>query len=509
MENLERTLKNIPISEIESIIFDDNTFCDFIKNSGFFSSEDKIDYLNAINQYMEYEIRHTTGLPRSIFDRVNYLNNYYVKELGIRPIFDYEEYLDNTIPIVPVNLVEDILSRDDLYKKFLDFEHNRNIFPEHLTSYLYAITDFVNYYDKKGKNITLDNQIKVRFEEIMKQYSLDYKTHSILNGYIPQGGLDPSIVERVLGDKYRNREGMSTFDKFAMCRDIYIELCKIVDYDVTFSAYKQDINNPIVRDIYYKDTGSVTLENNNVICKTWAEMYALLLGMVGIKAKVDGKFHKFVVFDCDGTLMKADATNNMLNVDTGLFMCDLAAIQMGLPTAGFCCDEEYKDVYKQIRMADMKNRYEISTQDSIFEQAKNSYYKVDENQLTDNIEEKIQLLNNICKNSNIKGIQLLKYYSIMFDKLFNRVEKNNIFFDYIAFRNNDYDFDAGVLLSRKIDEENYEYYVFFRNGGTQKIYKEAVETLLRENNFVVFGKNKKIPGIEYLQQEEVNHGMAC
>ena len=522
MEDLNRTLKCITISTIESIINDDNVFSDFVRGSGSFYGEDKIDYLNAINQYMDYQVKHTTDLPKNVFVKVNYLNDYFGSELKEKRSYDFDKYLSKTHPLVNVALIESILSNDNIYNKFMAFENNRNLFPLELATYLNAITDFVNYYSANGMNAVMDSEFKEKFNNIMKQYSLEYKTASVINGYVPEGTLDPSIIERVLGDKYRDREGMSTFDKFAMCRDIYIELCKIVDYDVTFSAYDQNMNIPIARDIYNKSPDSITLENNAVVCKTWAEMYAILLGMVGITAKVDGNFHKFVVFDCDGTLMKADATNNMMNIDAGLFMCDLAAIQIGLPTAGFCCDEEYKDVHKQILMADMRNRYEANSQEDIFDKLKNDYYQVNDDELKDEIEYKLELLNIMCKDSKLRGLQLVRYYNVMFEKLFNSLERANLNFQYVAYKDSEYIFDAGVLISRRrvknlddivdnLDGDNYEYdyFVFFKDGGTQQLSKEALENLINQNNFVIFGKKKDIPGLKLSNSEEVSHGIAC
>ena len=75
MSYLDKTLQMIPINKIQQILFDGTWFQRFARfdlNKDFFGDIELEAYLQSLNQYMDYVIRHESYLPRDIFDRINY-----------------------------------------------------------------------------------------------------------------------------------------------------------------------------------------------------------------------------------------------------------------------------------------------------------------------------------------------------------------------------------------------------------------------------------------------------
>ena len=94
MENLERTLKLVPLNLIESIIKNSDIFFKLIRtpNDSMFDEYEFHTIVKSVNDYMNYCIKNSNTLTKDVFDRINYLNSF--AKTNIK--YDYEKYLDKT-----------------------------------------------------------------------------------------------------------------------------------------------------------------------------------------------------------------------------------------------------------------------------------------------------------------------------------------------------------------------------------------------------------------------------
>lgn len=504
MADLDKTLEIIPVNVLEEILSDDNTFSDFINSYDRFADVDKENYVASLNNFMTYYIKHKNDIDKNVFDKINYINSYFKVDY----IYSYDDYLSNTDIILSIDIVEKILKDPVVFNKFMDFENNKDFFEYDLNSYLIAINEYFVALKKVGIDIGLEEFN--RYMLIINSYSLELRRQQIFDGEYVNGIVDKSIIKRVLGNKYNDISNMKPFDKFAMCRDIYVELCKILCYDVNFAALKQDISNDYVKGVYNSNFGDVTLKRNNVVCKTFSEIYAALLNMVGINAKIAGNFHKYVLFDCDGTLMKADATNSFFSEILNFYINDITAVKLEIPTVGFVCMEEDKKIDKQIHMADLRNNfykqsinmkflqdYKLYKSRHVFLKKKNNY--------GDTFDEKLILLSKMCKENDLNGFDLSKYFTIVVCNILKGKE-DRIDTCHVALKENGNNYNAGIILSRLVDGD-YQFYAFFKSG-IKKVSREQLLKLINDGTIKVMS-NSGINGLYTKQQEEVNiNGLA-
>ena len=118
---------------------------------------------------------------------------------------------------------------------------------------------------------------------------------------------------------------------------IYNILNRNVRYDNTFSALDQDYkNNPIARRIYSKDISEITLLDNTVTCKHWAELYAYLLQKKDYDAYVCGSNrHNWVVAFKGTNIIYADGTEPTQQLEENATMCDITRSKLGVRPANF------------------------------------------------------------------------------------------------------------------------------------------------------------------------------
>lgn len=485
MQDLDKTAELISISLIEFIINDSNTFCKFIRqpNDSIFLNIDPETIVASIDNYMEYVIKNSTNLTKDTFDRVNYLNQYY--RTGVS--YDFETYLEKTSPLVNIEYLQSILSDEQIFHKFLNFDENKEYFEFDLSTYLSAFNDMIRYYD--NMNIVISNIEKDRFIEIMKHYSLNLKKLHTLTGYKYEEDLSDELIETVLKNVDLSE------DKFTIARAIYLELCKFVTYDVTFGAFNQKIDNEVARNIYEKKPSDINYDDNKVVCKTWAEIYQALLSRVGIDATVDGNFHKYVLLNCDGTLLKADATNSFISVSGNFSMNDITRVQLGLETAGFVCVEQYKDITIPLQESDEKIKYYKQSIENQIKSLEASYCTVKVQ--ADNAEmlahERLKKLISISNSTSLVGFELNKYTSLLARNFFSGVE-TDVRWYHICKKKNDEEYNGAMLfLIQK--EDDYQYIIYNKELGTFFLTKEELSSSIENREIVIIGKNVKIPGI--------------
>lgn len=484
-KNDEITLELIPLDILEKIIKDGDFFVSFIKSADPFMGKRKLSYAKAINEYMEYATIHSEDLIKDDFDRVNYINSIY----GLPRRYDFEEYLSKTEPLITVSVLEAILEDEDTFNKFMDFDNNRDTFEFDLINYLDKLYNLLNYYS--GTGLALGNLEESRASEIRKKYSLQLKRFFDLDGYeVDKPQIDSDLFKRVLENVDTTRE------PFFVARAIYIELAKLVRYDSSFIGLEQDINSSKrAKSIYDKDISKISLKDNTVICKNWAELYSALLNAVKIKAVVSGKgLHKYVTFNCDGTMIKADATNVTTSQDDDLIMTDLARIQIGLSTGGFVCLERDKDITEALQEVDRELSYRVDTITNRLNTLEEEYMAIKRSE--PNYEEKIfdalDFIRQVAANSKLDGIELCVYLSALSKALFKEkgISEYQILVLCQKLRRGNYDVSTLLVLK----EDDYRYFVIGKNNLTEFSKYEMIKKL-DKGKFKIVGKNKKIMGI--------------
>ena len=440
------------ISLLDKIIFDGNTFLDFIHKEKQFQDINIDMYIKKINDYMNYLINNNTSLTKEVFNRMNYLN----KLFNTKITYDYMGYLKKG-RLVTNSMVWVILKKEDILNKFLDFKNNRKYFLNiPIEEYLKAMDKMISYYDKK--NITIPKQILINFKKVMNKYSLYLKKKQILYGTVINEPLDKSLENKVMEDVNLSD------DAFFVARQIYINLCKQVTFDINFFSYGSTLENEINRGIWNRDIAQINPKDNRVICNTFGKTYASLLNKIGIEARLVGEFHKHNFLDADGTLIGADATAKIVSNNLALY--DIARVQMGLGTAGFRCYDKHKDIDDMLKRSNSKINYKQKTIEELIEESKLKTFD-------------LGALNYICQNSSMIGLELVIYIKLLLTKIF----KGSIQIKYISIKKDDINFEAYLLIL-------YEgiYYLLGKEGISYIQMEELNE--LEKNNKIKYFNNK-------------------
>lgn len=483
MDN-DDTLKIIPLDVLESIIFDDDVYDDFI-NGRFDVSNDLKSYIKALNEYMDIVIVKSVGLSEKYFDRINTINSIY----GGNRRFDYMDYLVSTQPIVTIYDIKKILNDEDTFNKFSDFNNNRELFTYDLYNYLAALDDYVKYF--KDNLISLSSKEISNFNRIKLEYALQYKRMIMIKGEDVKISLAPKLEEELLSTVDLTK------DKFSIARELYIELNKRCTYNIEFISYDQNLEVKKAKAIY---DGVVTVEDGkySIVCSTWSMIYAHLLNRVGIEAKINQKkgIHTFVDFIVDGTAMRADATNNFLG-EEGLYMDDLVRCQLGLKTVGYTCLDPELDISYVLDKADENINYRHSSKKGIILGYVNEYREKYMSQKWTSITDKIKFLIESASRLPLDNLELFKYISILYENIFTIEEQRNINKRYVAI-NRKY---AGFVVSYLNDDSEYEFAVFGKNYN-KKYSAKKLNKLIDKGKIVPLGHNAKIVGLERKESDE-------
>lgn len=203
--------------------------------------------------------------------------------------------------------------------------------------------------------------------------------------------------------------------KLELSYAIYVLLGQVLYYSPLYATTKklEVVPHP----------STVTPSKPFVICYTWSEIYKELLNKYGIEAYIDdrNKSHSFVILECDGINIMADATKSSF-CSVYDISNDITSIKFGLET------NFYNLVPGQINFNEKRQKYlkakeevlkkmNITTQDQEVE----SYIKMlDESEL-DSVERTIlliNLLNSLYKlnNGEVERRQLFdRYYKTIFN----------------------------------------------------------------------------------------------
>ena len=197
-----------------------------------------------------------------------------------------------------------------------------------------------------------------------------------------------------------------------------------------------------------------------------------MLENVGISAKVTGNFHKYVLFDCDGTLIKADATQVYYDKETTIKMNDLTRVKLDYDTVGFTCAEKEKNIDLPLQEAREKINLRTKSFPDEIKKIEQNYCSTKINN-DEEIEKKLTHLFSLVTNSNVSGIELL-CYMVALTKVFFKNDNNKV---------------KAIPIYKKI-ENGYD---------ANMLYIIKNDTCER---YIIFDKNK--PNLEYSKEQIIN-----
>lgn len=448
--DFEKTAELIPISIIEKTLINGVYFTKLIRYN---ENKDVFNFslegiIIALNDYMNCMIKVNNNLSKEAFDRINYINSYY----GYNGSFDYNTYLEESKKYIPLDLLMDILNNESTYNIVLNCIYEgkayNNIPINLLVEAINNISNIDNY-------LTDIKDIDKKCRDIINFYNIVYKLNTNDKPtYDLNKGLENKIMEKCSPD----------LNKFGLARSLYLQSCRILTYDINYL-----IGDDKVREkIYNRSAEDINVNKNRVVCKTWAETFCSLCNKNGIRAIIDGKYHKYVILDCDGIIIKADATNKYKNNDEDFEMADMMRVKIGLRTAGFTPVIENNDFYKKLDNADriinyQDNKYENDKQELIKEYERLSNIQ----SIDDDILNRLNIIHDIL--SGIQGVDIFKDLSAQayFKKLMNLVlsdeQLNNTKLFLTVRKNASNNFEGSAIL-RVLSNNGFEYYTYNQNG---------------------------------------------
>lgn len=461
-------------SIFKSILYDEYTFVQFISEQGFFSHIDSNIYITGLNNYMSLILLfNTTGISKIVFDRINSINIKYNYNL----YYNYNTCIAYNKYTLSASFIEQILNDENLLAMFLDFHNHPYIFWNiPLESCLSQITFYLK--SASEKNITLNPKMFQHFEQITQKYSSYFKQRNELKGELPVGEIDQELEKRVL----------STIDfsksRFSIALQLYIALCKELNYNATFLTLNQDLNNPIAKKIYSEEIKNINLEQNYVTCKQFSNIYAKLLIKCNYDARVNGDFHKFVTFKCDDKIIEADSSKQLLG-SQGFYLCDFTRCKLNLPVAGFIYKNDNLDISSDLQKAYQELKPHPAFMLETIELLNKGVNK-------ESFLKKINILGEKSKKSKLKTVDYIGYLVSIIKTIFTPKELNeiNLYTTYIKNKNN---YQIGALII-KDNQENQEsqIFLFYNDFGYIKITEEQARNLLTNRNIVIRRNDERI-----------------
>lgn len=255
--------------------------------------------------------------------------------------------------------------------------------------------------------------------------------------------------------------------KLELSYAIYVLLGQVLYYSPLYATTKK------IEVVPHPST--VTPKNPFVICYTWSEIYKELLNKYGIEAYIDdrNKSHSFVVLECDGINIMADATKSsfcsLYDISN-----DISSIKFGLETnfynlvPGQINYNEKRQEYLKAKEEVLK-KMNITTQDQEVE----SYIKMLNESELDSVERTIlliNLLNSLYKlnNGEVERRQLFdRYYKTIFNDQEFRNKVISILYD-------------GITVAKKLVIAEDMYYLEDEEGFRVSS-REEINDLIHKN----------------------------
>ena len=430
--DMDRTARIIKIDAIEEIIHDPETFKNFMNYENhrveFGYNIDKIDYVLAINDYVEFMNNNGSGFNKTENKRINkilkpykFTNKETAKNIELYAGSKREDLYNEAIKI---------LKNEEEFKKYIENRSETYINKPILERYI--SNEFENLYQR----------IEFPVEEIKRFYYIQDRANTYENSTrrdldyrdLSSYRIRPDFERAVMQDIPKGLSGTE------LAFQIYNELNKRVKYDSAFFALGQDLNNSFAKSIYYGSIENVGTSNNGVVCKTWAELYAYFLEKNGLDAYVEKKGKHMYVIAYDGTnKIKADATNQTNSFDDTSRLTDLVRCKIGARPAGFQVfsyedleNDIAKDMkivqsdYEDVDYSKFQNSEELNELMELIDDKRDlsslTFGLEQKQDSVENIITKITYINDLMKKTRLDNMDSIGYLGHLFNSILNKDE---------------------------------------------------------------------------------------
>ena len=225
----------------------------------------------------------------------------------------------------------------DLSKINADIEFNKNEWFElyQITKkpeYKIAMDNIKNNYAGNLQDIQYYSSIKQRMADLQASMdSLLMKKTSLENQLLEISKITAKPKDGVNLKEKMYKNISSKYTPIEQAKLLYNRLNEEVSYSPSFFGAKSRVayNQNILDSFASKKIDLTNVQDRDIVCYNWADMYSEILTDFGIENYVRGNGHKWVTFTIDGKYYFADATNNFLKAT------DLTRAQTGLKSTGF------------------------------------------------------------------------------------------------------------------------------------------------------------------------------
>lgn len=303
------------------------------------------------------------------------------------------------------------------------------------------------------------------------------------------------MLEKLIDKKIRGKY----YSQLEIARVIYIELGKVLSFS---TDYMHNYHYDIFQKVNYK-----TYNQNQVVCRIWAQLYEQLLKKYGIKCRIVASGHTYVEFWIDGILWIADATygayTDLSRIkngdDTDYFGISVTQIKSNQPSINYA---KTKPILEQV---DKKIGYALE-KDKL-KKLKNCLMKIKNNNFDIERETGIK-----CHSVGGKVLLKLEYLFQMLDVMNNGYyEAKDYVYEmekYILTKeemklvkgteliriNKKNRVDKVQVISVNLSNGQYSYYLLSPNLKIQKVSERNIICL----SILGYGIGEKaIPGINY------------
>lgn len=400
----------------------------------------------------------------------------------------------------------DILSSDEMFAKFCDFEDYLELFGSDFSQreYVLQISKMLGY---KNTDVMTTNDIfkyGLVDEKMLRKYK---KLRSLVNVDLEMLGEDPFDYEMVrvysadmqaeIDNDWNVDPGLlayvfedmdSEYSSLEKVAHVYIKLCNALRYNMGYTVFKYDT-------IYRKERQeAISLEHNEVICSEFSFLCSKILNsMDGISARCvypsNGPHMALgVMVEAENVMLRMDSTN-LQQISEGdgkekLLFDDLGRIKLGLPLVGIehVCDREHAfyDAFNRVYSKFMENKT-ITAENLIAAYAAISSRRNGFVNFEENMEEFIKRM----RNKNVKGSELLNVFQTLakigyFGDIAYAIVGENIAGTFTEKMNDSsiegkfVGLEENVIIDNRADIENEEYYVL-RLDKCQVIVRTAEE----------------------------------
>lgn len=520
--DIDKTMPFITIGAITSLISDQevfNRFMHFDQNKQYFEGLTPEFVAEAVKTYVEFMNDKGAKFDRKSLKRIKQIEDILPKEKrDSKEIFVQYSGIDKA---VLYNTAISIISNPQEFNQYLECQRTRssyngiafNVLSDYISSELFTFTR------KIATNSEVENNIRFLMNKDRNVKDNTYRVD-------PRLQINPDFERAVLGSI------QPTNDPAEFALQLYNELNKRVKYNPSFFALDQDLTDQFAYDIYYQPFNTVNLQNNSLICKQWAELYAYFLEKNGFEAYVCGSGkHKNVKAYYGTTLIEADATNQTTSPSDPSRLTDLTRSKLGVRPVGFKAYEFHRDKQSTRNLSTIQLNYDIgdfSRNQGANEKLLEIMDLIDEERdLTDvimglnnpddrvgTIMKKIIFISDMLKGASLDNMDSVGYLNHLFRCTLNseerqRAKKTNAFYKNLY--TNDCDMVPIISINVGQDktnqkQEDYIYFEFVQDTHEIKpISREKlIEKVVCGEYIQGRGKHDKIsiPGIPEITDEQ-------